>query len=76
MSNEINTRKGKRVFIRQLMDNLKKEILQKVPDMPAEWDGHELREYIYICASECRGVLKEQKQRRKAFVNTVYVKNL
>ena len=41
--NPINTRAGKRQFIRSLTGAISKAACAAVPQMPAEWDGHELR---------------------------------
>lgn len=43
---EINTRAGKRRFIRTLCNSVRDELIAKVERMPADWDGHELRELI------------------------------
>ena len=43
MKSEIQTRAGKRKFIRCFMNSVRNELLAKVPAMPEEWDGHELR---------------------------------
>jgi hypothetical protein len=42
-SPEIRTVKGKRKLIREFMRRVEKDLLDKVPLMPAEWDGFELR---------------------------------
>lgn len=42
----INTRKGKREMIRSLCRGIEKHVLLKVPRMPAEWTGHEIRELL------------------------------
>lgn len=40
------TRKEKRQFITDLCRSIKKESLAKVPSMPENWDGLELRQYL------------------------------
>lgn len=42
----IETRNGKRRFIRELCNRIRDEVSAKVPSMPTEWDGHELRIYL------------------------------
>ena len=42
----MSTRKEKRAFIRALVKTVTKDVLAKVPLMPPEWDGQELREYL------------------------------
>lgn len=45
-SPEIKTVAGKRKLIRDFMRRVEKDLLDKVPDMPEEWDGFELRWFI------------------------------
>ena len=33
-------------FVAELIEGVRKDIFLKVPLMPEEWDGHELRRYI------------------------------
>lgn len=40
------TNKQKRQFIRELTRAVTRDALAKVPDMPEEWDGVELRRYL------------------------------
>lgn len=40
------TRKEKRLFIRNLTGSVRDSLLRAVKDMPPEWDGHELRQYL------------------------------
>jgi hypothetical protein len=66
----------KRIFINELTGCVVRNALHRVPDMPEEWDGHELRQYIVDCfKAEARPILLVGKRRRN-YVNTVAVKNL
>lgn len=75
MDNPINTPEGKTEFIRDLTSNVVKSILAKVPEMPAEWDGHELREYLADEFARNRSALmREPRSRRlRDYRNTVNV---
>lgn len=42
----MHTRAGKRAFIRALCRSVAENVAAAVPAMPAEWDGHELRELL------------------------------
>ena len=41
----MNAREKKR-FIRELLETLSKSMREKVPDMPEEWDGIEIRQLL------------------------------
>jgi hypothetical protein len=36
----------KRAFIDELISNVHRDIVDRIPHMPSEWDGHEIRRYI------------------------------
>jgi hypothetical protein len=38
--------KEKRAFVRRLTNSIRDAILARVKDLPEEWDGHELRQYL------------------------------
>lgn len=40
------TQEEKQKFINELIDSVRSKIIQKIPMMPLEWDGHELRSFI------------------------------
>jgi len=42
------TRDDKRRFIRSLTSSISRDLCAKVPQMPPEWDGHELRKLLAI----------------------------
>lgn len=64
------------VFINTLISNVKRDIMSKVEDMPEEWDGHELRRYIADKFDDANLWKRMSMQRRRAYNNTVIVKNL
>ncbi len=68
--------KDKEIFIEDLISSVKNEILSKVDNMPEEWDGIELRQYISDCFKEV--VFKDtlKGKRKKEYINTVIVNNL
>lgn len=72
----------KRKFINDLVKNVKKDVLAKVPNMPQEWDGIELRQYLSDKFRESAYLTyKNQlspalKRRRKNYENEVVVRNL
>lgn len=41
-------------FIISLCDSVRDELLKRVPMMPPEWDGHEIRELLYDYMLRCR----------------------
>lgn len=67
-------------FACELIENVKKDIVHKilVPGLPAEWDGHELREYIAEKFGDCRSRLMTEPRspRRRKYKNTVLVSDL
>lgn len=40
------TQAEKRRFIRELAANVVRSVIEAVPKMPDEWDGHELRRFL------------------------------
>jgi hypothetical protein len=40
------TLKEKRAFVRSLTNSVRNAILARTDAMPAEWDGHELRQFL------------------------------
>lgn len=79
----------KREFIAALCNRIRDELIAKVPKMPEEWDGHELRALLEDaaiganmgqCASRAGRTIypyrKGDKARRKAFENECAVRNL
>ena len=43
---------GKRDFLHEVLHNVKTDIMKKIPRMPEDWDGIELRWYIAEVAKE------------------------
>ena len=76
----IHTRRGKRQFIRDLCNRIKKDVISKVGAMPSEWDGHELRVYLAETFedSASMSILRNRKDARRlrAYRNHVIVNNL
>lgn len=69
------TIKEQKRFIRELIRNVEKDILDKVYDFPSSWDGHELRQYIADQFAACNlGTLTGARKRN--YQNTVLVSNL
>jgi hypothetical protein len=66
------TKAGKQKFIAELIDNVKREIITKVPQMPEEWDGIELRQYIADRFAACV-ISDTMSQHRKRDYNNVIV---
>lgn len=76
---EINTRAGKRKFIRSLMRGIEKDLLSKVDRMPEDWDGIELRWLISDTAKDAQLVRPFDampRKRHKDYQNTVIINNL
>jgi len=67
-------------FVQQLVGNVEQEIQELFLKgrIPAEWDGHELRELIAEKFAECRSaIMREPRSKRlKDYRNTVLVSNL
>lgn len=63
------TRRQKRTFIRNFMRSMKIWALAGVSTMPAEWDGHELREYLAEAFDRERSNLLRQSRARKRAYN-------
>lgn len=70
------TRQEQEKFITELIDNVKKEILEKSKNFPEEWDGVELRQYISDCFSMVVMTDIMTPQRKKNYRNTIYISNL
>lgn len=70
----------KQYFVVDLLDSVQKEILLKIArhEIPDEWDGHELREYIAEKFADCRsGLMQEPRSRRlRTYKKDVRTRNL
>lgn len=70
------TTKGfKAMFIRELCNNVRDELVAKIARMPPEWDGRELRELVADSFEACRMPV-DDKKRRRDYRNYVIVNNL
>ena len=69
------SRQAKRIFLRELIDNVKREILDAVEKMPEEWDGHELRAFVAYRFKQADFV-RMPRSRKHAFNNEILVRNL
>lgn len=59
----------KKKFIKELCDNIRDETIGKIPLMPPEWDGHELRVYLaeqFVSAAGMSTLNSPQGRTRKA----------
>jgi hypothetical protein len=74
------TEQEKKAFLCELTSNVLQEVLAKVPNMPAEWDGHELRAYLAekfaISAMTVGSKRPEWRKRTKEFRNEMLVRNI
>lgn len=69
-------RNDKRRFIEDLTANIKEEIINRIPRMPEEWDGIELRRYIAEKFNELGNFGEMSRSRAKNYKNEVLVRNL
>jgi hypothetical protein len=70
------TQVEQRRFIRELIGNVKKEVIANVPKMPQDWNGIELRQYIANRFAACVICGTMSRDRLKEYHNTVAVNNL
>ena len=68
------TQAEKEKFINDLVGHVRREIVESIPKMPEEWDGHELRLYIAEKFSDKKNKLAPS--RLKAYASEVLVRNL
>ena len=61
-------------FVRDLVKSVQSEILENTFDMPSDWDGIELRQYIADKFSE--QVFEMSGARKRNYKNAVIVTNL
>jgi hypothetical protein len=57
------TRAEQKRFIRELIGSVQKTLLDNVSKVPAEWDGHEIRQWIADKFQESSYTLKQNKSR-------------
>ena len=65
----------KRRFIRELIGNVRDEIIAKTEKMPEEWNGIELRRFVADKFHDCVGCPMD-KRRLHDYNNEVIVRNL
>jgi hypothetical protein len=71
------TAQQKRTFIRDLLANVKRELLSKVPKMPETWDGIELRQFAADKFNDAaHGGALMTGRRKSDYHNEVIVRNL
>lgn len=70
------TQAKQRRFIRELIRNVKKDVIANVPKMPEYWDGIELRQYIADKFTDCVFKSTMDRTRRRDYNNIVATKNL
>ncbi len=70
----MNKREKER-FIKGLIHNVENHILDKIDQMPKEWDGFELRQLVVDYFQEVNWC-KMNRKRMKEYKNTVIVENL
>ena len=70
----------KKDFVRELFHSVQSDIEMKLPRVPEEWDGHELRVWIaqYFERAARMSCIAGDKRgyRRKRYDNAVIVENL
>jgi hypothetical protein len=65
------TRTEQRTFIRELISNVKEDLLSNVSSVPDTWDGHELRQWIADRFAESSFSLKQNKRRYRDYRNVI-----
>jgi hypothetical protein len=58
-------------FIRELIQNVQKDLLANSGKIPAEWDGHELRQLVADKFALSSFTLKKDKKRYRAYNNAI-----
>ena len=77
------TKAEKRIFIRDLIRSVKTNVLNTVPEMPDNWDGIELRQYLAdkfadasLLTRPIGPTSQHLRRRKKNYKNDVLVRNL
>ena len=64
-------------IVNELIDNLRKNVLEKVEKFPEHWDGIEIRHFVadwfkqYYCYKPIAS-----RKRKSAYLNEIYTRNL
>lgn len=70
------SKEEKAEFISGMYETLKNQTLEKIDNIPEEWDGWELRQYISDKASEIVWSDMKNPGRKRKYNNTRTVKNI
>ena len=70
------TRQEQRKFVKEVIDSVSKDIVEKLPKVPEEWDGRELRQFVADNFALATWALKEDKTRYRDYKNEVVVRDL
>ncbi len=70
--------KEKQAMVAALSNSIRDEVLEKLGKMPEDWDGHELRRFLFDkWEREVTGKMKDKRGRRyREYLNEVLVRNL
>lgn len=72
----LETREKKGEFITALMDSVRTGLLSSLDRVPADWDGHELRQWLADAFASHVYKPAMSGRRLKAYNNAVIVNNL
>ena len=62
---DIRTAPGKKKFVNALCNRIRDVTIERIPDMPKDWDGIELRKYLAdMFADEITASIKNSLQQR------------
>ena len=70
------TKKDQRRIILEMCRSQRKAMLERLPRIPEQWDGHELRALFQDVATYGYGHSTMDGKRRKDYRNTCYIANL
>jgi len=65
----LETKEGKEKFIRDYMKNLTDDMIKRIDHVPENWDGFELRQWVYDCAEP----IKMDKRRKREYNNDLMI---
>jgi hypothetical protein len=63
-------------FIEDVLNGTKKQLIERIDDIPEEWDGYELRRWIAETIDEQYNYMKMSNKRARDYNNTRLTKNL
>jgi len=67
------TKRDQRRFVRELVMNVRRDLLKQVALFPAEWDGHEIRQFIADTFQASSYTLKRMPRRLRDYRNAVLI---